>query len=222
MKNKQVILSFALTLIGLSAVGQQKMIAGSPSLPASNKMPTDAVWTKTIIREVLMEDTASTENRKLKKAKNDSLLAQILSVNLLKQKLTAYNLENGTLSAPLPPAKVAEMLSTKPDSITMDDPITGKPITKIFKPDVPYDLMYMYRVLEEWTFDRATGKTNIQIIAIAPMMDIYGDEGSFHGRRTQYWVKYNEVREILARYEHSHPDSNLSLAVWKDYFSETK
>ena len=126
------------------------------------------------------------------------------------------------MSAPLPPAQVAEMLSTKPDSITMDDPITGKHITKIFKPDVPYDLMYMYRVLEEWKFDRATGKTNIQIVAIAPMMDIYGDEGTFHGRRTQYWVKYNEVREILERYEHSHPDTNLSLAVWKDYFSETK
>ena len=104
------------------------------------------------------------------------------------------------------------------DTLMIVDPVTG--LEKLFVPDKDphFERMAKLRILEDWTFDLIAGKTDIQIVGIAPVQDVYGDDGVYRGSKGMFWVKYNDARSIIARYERYHPENTIAAKIWYDYF----
>ena len=138
-------------------------------------------------------------------------------------KLTAYATYDNDFTTKLTAEGLKEITKTKTDTVIITDPVAGKEEMKIVHMDFNYNAIHKYRVLEEWTFNPNTGKTDIQITGIAPVRDIYGTDGTFRGVQAMFWVHFNDIHSILARYEQYHPDNTIAMHVWDDYFlSEVK
>ena len=90
------------------------------------------------------------------------------------------------------------------------------------EPVVDYEIIRFFRLVEDWTFDKSSGKTKIQLKAVAPAREIVGDDGVYRGIVATFWSKYEDVLNILAMYAQSHPDNNLAWNTWNNYFYSDK
>jgi len=134
-------------------------------------------------------------------------------------KVTAYAGYDNNFTVKLTKETLNEMLVSKPDTITLTDPVSGKEITKVTRKDFDFNAIHKYRILEQWTFNQSSGKTEIEIIGIAPIQDIYGYDGSFRGVRGLFFLHFNDAWNIINRYELYHPNNTISSLIWNDYFN---
>lgn len=207
----------ALLSLGSMAFGQTAM-SGTPTAP----VPSGPVWKKQIARVVDMGKNVDTVSRRVKDVSSDYSLMEMF-VNLAKAgKIPAYsNYDRGfptKLSVP-DITKIINNLTTKRDTTLVIDPVTGKQSTKVSTREFSFDLIHKYRVLEEWSCYAGNAKTEVQIVAIAPVRDIFNDDGQFRGVQALFWLKYTDIAAILARYDQYHPTNTLMGKVWDDYFA---
>ncbi len=179
---------------------------------------TGDVWKKTVSRTIDVSQPEDTVKHHLADASNDTTLLELM-VNAIKAgKLTAYDAFDHNFTSKLSMAALKEIISPRRDTMVIVDPVTNQEIMKIVEHDFDPTAIRKYRVLEEWAFNPRTGKTEIQITGISPMLDVYGDDGVYRGRKSLFWIRYNDVRQILERYEQSHPNHTLASLIWNDYF----
>ncbi len=113
--------------------------------------------------------------------------------------------------------ELMEMRARGKDTMEIVDPISGKLETKIVS-DAYMDWFYKYRILEDWTFDPLTGKTNVSITGIGPVKEEFNSNGSVRSNKTMFWMRYEDVKSIIAEYEQYHPNNTIAGRVWNDYF----
>ena len=205
----------AAILVGITYTGfaQNKAVDNPGAKP---------IWTKRVSRLITLGDTVNNNKTKLRDESNKVNLAEILTDNVLKGKLLAYTTMDSKLTQTINHKQLNELINGVPDTFEIEDPVTRKKVTKVITIDFNYAEVTHYRILEEWAFDKQTAKTTIQIVAIAPVKDQYGDDGSFRGRTSMFWLKYADVKSILDQYEITHPNANVALGVWNSYFTETE
>ncbi len=179
---------------------------------------TGDVWKKTVSRTIDISQKEDTVRHHLTDVSNDSTLLEMMTSAIKSGKLIAYSAFDHNFTSKLTVKDLKEMMSSKIDTQVVVDPINNQEITKIIARDFDPTQIRKYRFLEEWVFNPHTGKTDIQITGIAPMLDVYGDDGVYRGSRSMFWVKYNDVHQILARYEQAHPNHTISSLIWDDYF----
>ena len=117
-------------------------------------------------------------------------------------------------------ANLEEMFTPRPDTVMLADAVTGKQTMHIKQRDAGYSNIKGIAFTEEWTYDPATGKTSIQIGAVAPRRDIYGDDGVYRGSQSMFWIKWPDLCSYC-----NHTNGNMLKSVaqtlWKDYFKDT-
>ena len=214
----------SLVLIAISCMGpvsfaQQK--AAKPAM-AAKAIASDGIWTRRVSRLVNIADTTDLSNRKLRLENDDTPLSGILVKMVLEGKVKAYSNRESNFSEVLTAAQLKVMLTPVVDTMVLEDPVTGQQVTKLARHEFNFDGLTKYRVLEEWAFNKNAGSTSVQIIGLAPVRDIYGDDGTFRGRQSMFWLKYEDIKEVLRKYDSMHPAKNISLAVWEDYLSEVQ
>jgi hypothetical protein len=176
------------------------------------------VWKKQVAREIIVKDTEDTKKHHLRDLGTDTTLLEMI-VNAVKAgKLTAYSNFDYRFTTKLTMGQFNDMINPKPDTVTVTDPASGKERTVMVNHDFDYDAVTKFRILEDWTFNTTTGNTDIHIEGIAPIKEIYGQNGDFRGTQAMFWLKYNEVAPILDRYAKIHPDKSLGFRIWNDYF----
>ena len=100
----------------------------------------------------------------------------------------------------------------------VEDPITGEMVMKISSSEFNPDIVTKYRVKEDWIFDRNLGRMQARIIGVAPILEIYNEDGSFRASQAVFWFYYPEMRDMLAQYEVFNPDNDVARMTWDDYF----
>ena len=181
--------------------------------------PPDGSWKKRVERIVELREAEEKPTKgKLREVTNGRSLLEMLIEGIKSGKAVAYSNWDNTFSTRLTPQQFNEIVVGKTDTEVVEDPVTGKTTrvtrTREFRPEV----IAKYRTLEDWSFNPVTGKTEIQIIGIAPISDIYGDDGVFRGVQALFWVKFADVAAIVAKHAEYHPDYSLVSQVWNDYF----
>lgn len=179
------------------------------------------VWKKVVSREIEFGGTITKEKDKSGKVKKPVTLAKMMADVIGSGKAIGYSNLDMTLATRLNNYELDDILGRREDRIEIVDPITGKVAVKVIKRDVDYSIIDRYRILEEWTFDPITCKTQVQILGIAPVRNIYGDDGVFRGVQGMFWLHYNEVKPVIDKYDMLHPDNTVSNAIWSDNFSRT-
>ena len=178
----------------------------------------DATWKKRVIRVIDISQPTDDKLHHLRDAGADSLLTEMLVSSILAGKVVAYTAWETQFSTTMSIANVKEYIAPIVDTMVVVDPVTGKENMKIVKRDFDYEKIKKLRILEDWTFDPIAGKTDMQIVGIAPVQDVYGDDGVFRGSKGMFWIKYNDARSIIARYERYHPENTIAAKIWYDYF----
>ena len=180
--------------------------------------PAGAVWKKQVTRIIDFRQPDDTVIHHLRDASPDTTLLEMLITSVLAGKLTAYSNFDHQFTTKLTPKQLTEQIIPRPDTVILTDPVTGKEVTKVVKHDFDYSVVHKYRVLEEWTYDQRTRKTEIVILGIAPIKDIFV-ENVFRGTQAIFWVRYNDIQKILERYELFHPTNTMSELIWNDNFN---
>ena len=209
--NLKLLLVLPLTLAGLLF-----FIRNSYS---ENKIKPGAEWKKEVSRVIDIREQQDTVLHHLKDVSPQATLLEMMIKEIKAGRLTAYYTSDETFKTKLSVDALNEMLPPRFDTFILTDPITGKQTTKVAKNEFDYTSVHKYRILEEWIYNPATGKTEIQIKGISPLMNFYGCEGSFHGHRAMFTVRYSDVKALVAHYELYHPNNTLASHIWDDYFN---
>lgn len=169
-----------------------------------------AVWKKFIVRTIATHPKGK-----------DSSLSQILLKLALTKKFTAYSTFDESFSQKLIPEQFS-LDGCNPDTVAIIDPTTGKKVIKLKSHEVAPNHLRKLAFLEEWIFCPSTGKTEIQILAVGPVRDIYGDENDYRGELVLFWTRFYEAIKIIERYDSLHPDDNIASQILNSYFSPYK
>ena len=183
----------------------------------------DSILTKRIYRIVDISDTSSAEyyNLKLRPEDADTLFSSALMQLAIDSQINVYDSADSTLSVPLSNVQLMKFFALpKVDTMHVQDPVTGIWLVKLKKYDLSFEHISRYKIMEEWSYNRRSAKTNIRIIAIAPLYEIHDFAGKGIGTPASLWFRYSDIREILKKYSNLFPTKNIPLAIWEDYFSE--
>ena len=84
--------------------------------------------------------------------------------------------------------------------------------------DINFEDIKRFRIKEVWYFDEATSTMNVRILGIAPMKDIFDDNGNFRYEKPLFWVYFPELRNVIARHEVYLSGNDNQVMSWDDLF----
>ncbi len=179
----------------------------------------DIMWKKRIWREI---DTREKQNEAFRYPGDENTgggyFIEILIDAIKKGKVKAYNNFDDRFTTALTKDQIQEVLYRKPDTSYVEDPVTGNQIMKVTTKDFDPESVTKYRLKEDWIFDRNLGRMVPRIIGVAPLRDIYNDDGSFRASQAMFWIYYPELRPIIAQYEVFNPNNDVNRMTWDDFF----
>ncbi|MCW3124212.1 MAG: BlaR1 peptidase [Flavipsychrobacter sp.] len=187
---------------------------------SAGKVKPDVIWKKQVTRIIGFKQKEDTALRHLRDAGPDSTLLEMLVIAVNAGKITAYSAFDHDFSTKLSKEDFNKSFTTI-DTMVITDPVTGQELKKIIRRDFDFRAIYKYRILEEWTFNKSTGKTDILIQGIEPIKDVYGDDGVYRGIQGMFWLHYNDANKVITRYDLYHSDNTFGHCIWDDYFNST-
>ena len=207
------LLFFLLFVVGISSSAQ-----------TSNK---NGILHKQVVRIIDLAPKQDSIIHHLKDENDDSSLFQVIVSAIRSGRLNVYAGDDNHFKDKLSYEALNKRIGDRPDTQTIIDPVTNTEVDKV----IPRNFDFFgspnkYKVLEDWAFDELTGKTQIQIVGIGPVWQ-YTVAGpteeqnydiAYPDRDPMFWLRYNDLSSIIARYEQYHPDNTIAQHIWNDYF----
>ncbi len=191
---------------------------GAP-IPWQYVREADVLWKKRVWREIDMFEKQNIGFRyQGDENTGGGMFVEILFDAIKRGKVSAYSNFDDRFTTKLTKEQVLEQLSGRVDSMTQDDPITGQPVTKVFRRDFRPEDVISIALKEDWIFDRNQGKMVVRIVGIAPKIITRTETGDIKGLQTMFWLNYSELRPILASYEVFNPQNDIARYTWDEFF----
>lgn len=191
----------------------------SQPIPWQYIRETDILWKKRVWREI---DTREKQNVGFRyqgdEQSGGGMFIEILLDALKKGKIKAYKTFDDKFTAVMTKDDIMETIAGKVDTQVIIDPITQQEMTKIIKRDFDPTTINKYRIKEDWIFDRNQGQMVVRICGIAPVKDLYGDDGVYRGPQAMFWLYYPDIRGLLAQYEVFNPHNDIARYTWDEFF----
>ena len=93
---------------------------------------------------------------------------------------------------------------------------------EIVHTEVFYEDIKRFRIKEMWYFDSHDSQLKVRILGIAPLQEVYGEDGYFRYEKALFWVHYPTSREMLARERVFVESNEASRMTWEDLFEMRK
>ncbi|RYE24154.1 MAG: gliding motility protein GldN [Sphingobacteriales bacterium] len=184
-----------------------------------NVREADIMWKKRVWREI---DIREKQNQAFRFPGDDytggGYFIEIVLDAVKKGKIKAYSNMDDRFTSALTKEQVLEILIGKPDTIMSEDPVTGEIKMVISSREFNPDVVTKYRMKEDWVFDRNLGRMVVRIIGVAPIQDIYNEDGTFRASQAVFWLYYPEMRDMLAQYEVFNPENDVARMSWEEFF----
>lgn len=179
----------------------------------------DVMWKKRVWREI---DTREKQNMAFRYPGDEQTgggyFIEIVLDAVKKGKIKAYSNLDDRFTTALSKEQILELLMGRMDTIYVTDPITQEEVMKVTRKEFNPDVVTKYRIKEDWIFDRNLGRMTTRIIGIAPIQDIYNEDGTFRASQAVFWLYYPHIREMLAQYEVFNPENDVARMTWDDFF----
>jgi gliding motility associated protien GldN len=179
----------------------------------------DILWKKRVWREI---DTREKQNVAFRYVGDENtgggMFIEILIDAVKKGKITAYDAFDDRFTQVMTKEKIMEKVSGSTTIEEVEDPVTGETRKVERHKDFRPETITKYRIKEDWIFDRNLGQMVVRIVGLAPVQDIYGDDGVFRGQQAMFWLYYPDIRGVLAQYEVYNPENDISRPTWDEYF----
>ncbi|MCB9183023.1 MAG: gliding motility protein GldN [Flavobacteriales bacterium] len=141
--------------------------------------------------------------------------------------ITAYDpgplLTDDEFRKPLLRQQLEDMF-TRMDTQYTEDLTTGDMMMVVQPINLESRDIKMYRLKEDWIFDKQRSTMDIRIIGIAPMKEIRGEDGEVRGYAPLFWLYYPECRYVFANWdvynrENDAERRSFESIFWKRQFS---
>lgn len=180
----------------------------------------DVMWKKRVWREI---DIRERQNAAFQYPGDDQTgggyFIEILLDAIKKGKIKAYSNLDDRFTTALTKDQIIEILIGEPDTLMVEDPITGELTMRITQGEFNPSIVTKYRLKEDWIFDRNLGRMVVRIIGLAPIRDIIDENtGQYRTSQAVFWLYYPELRPMLAQYEVFNPQNDIARMTWNDFF----
>lgn len=188
-------------------------------IPWQQIRETDVLWKKRVWREI---DTREKQNVAFRYAGDEhtggGMFIEILIDAIKRGKITAYATVDDRFTTVMTKDQVMELTAGKTDTQIVINPVTEQEEIKIRIQDFQPQTITKYRIKEDWIFDRNLGQMVVRIVGIAPVKDVYGDDGVYRGSQSMFWLYYPDIRNALSEYEVFNPYNDLARVTWDEFF----
>jgi gliding motility associated protien GldN len=202
----------------IDGIYEENLISSRPPLQYDHIREADVFWEKRIWRVIDVRE----------KMNQAFIYPELPFINILleaaqESRITIYSAIDDKFSTPLNENE-AKTMGVSIDTTVVYDPLTFKPKTVITKNILNWEDIKRFRIKEVWFFDEETSTMQVRILGIAPLREVYDDQGNFKYEQPMFWTYYPELRKILAGKEVFNPLNDAARMSWEDilemrYFS---
>ncbi len=170
----------------------------------------DNLFKTRVARLFDLSDKKEMEAHHLKDLNTDTTILTLIGIPVAGGRIKAYDESGAQINK--------DGYGGIPDTTIVVDPITGQEMQKIIKHDLVITFFHTIKVIEEWTINKTGSDIHIQITNIVPFAPGSTINGNVYRSWDLCWLRYNDVKDIIASYEQTHPTDNLATRIWNDYF----
>lgn len=190
-------------------VGDREAVI-APALPNSPLRAADVMWQKRVWRVIDVREKIN-----LSFAYPERPLITILMEAAEAGDIQVYSPIADDFSTPLTTGE-RQAIAGQPDTIMVVNPATQLASPKVVARNLDPAEFTRYRLQEIWYFDKVSSTMQVRILGIAPIRDVYGEDGTLRYEQAAFWVYYPAAREILSKeiaYSEGNDAANRS---WED------
>ena len=135
-------------------------------------------------------------------------------------RITAYDPLNTAVSTTYNDIEIKMGSTTKTESVTIN--AAGATRDTVIKQDAKPEEVKQLLLYEEWYFDKKLSKLDVRIIAIEPYYMAFDEQAGRVLKKPLFWIKYDEVRDALAKHEVYMNNNDAQRISFDDLFLQRR
>lgn len=196
----------------LDEIVPKELLKQSRVLPYASVREADILWQKRIWRII---DTREKMNLPFRYP--EATFFDILLQAIAKNEIKAYSTEDDRFSRQLSEKELRQELF-RADTFEVVDPETYEVTYQIVSHQINPAEIVRYRLKEVTFFDSRSSTLQTRILGIAPIRDVYRENGVLKYETPLFWIYYPHCREVLARHAVVNEHNDQAQMSWEDLF----
>lgn len=200
--------------------------ATRPVVPYTYVREADVMWSKRIWRVIDLRQKHNLPLYYPVEPINDrKSLFDVIKIALEDGSITAYYpgplIDDDEFRVAMLPMEVMSIFSYT-DTTYTEDLETGDYIPVVQVIETTSADIKMYKIKEDWFFDRQRSVMDVRIIGIAPMVEKKGEDGTVRGYVEMFWLYFPECRYVFANWDTFNPHNDAERLTFDDLFWKRK